>query len=278
MHFSGCKGRIDVRDCEMAGASDDMMNVHGTYLRVVARPGPTQVLVRFMHPQSYGFEAFVPGDDIEFVSRSSLCAYASNRVTAAEAKDGREILLTLQDPAPAKIGDGDVVENVTWTPSVEVSHCRVTLDSCRGFLLTTRQPVLIESNTFVKTAMPAILVSGDANLWFESGCVRDMTIRGNRFLHCGEPVIEIEPKTRGKGPADPVHHNIRILGNYFALDGHKAISARRTGNLLIEDNRFSTSELPVQTMDCTGVTIAGNKLGAGQAQLRTAPLPGQSGF
>jgi len=271
LHFSGCRGKIRVNDCEMSGTNDDPINVHGTHLRIVGQPGANQVLVRFMHPQSYGFEAFVAGDEIEFVSHVSLRAYATNRVQAVEPKGDKEILLTLEQAAPMKIADNDVIENATWTPSVEVRNCKITLDSCRGFLLTTRQPILIESNTFVRTTMSAILIADDANSWFESGPVRDVTIRGNRFLHCAEPVTAIAPENGTARPEEPVHQNIRILDNYFALNGHSAVSARSTQNLLIRGNRFSTSDSPIQTNGCTGVTITGNELGVPEAQ--TPPKP-----
>ena len=61
-----------------------------------------------MHPQTYGFEAFVPGDEIEFVNHVNLLAYATNRVKAVQSKSDKEILLTLEQPAPEKIGDHDV--------------------------------------------------------------------------------------------------------------------------------------------------------------------------
>jgi hypothetical protein len=271
LHFSGCRGKIQVNDCEMSGTNDDPINVHGTHLRIVGQPAAKQVLVRFMHPQSYGFEAFVPGDEIEFVSHVSLRAYATNRVQSVEPKGDKEILLTLEQPAPVKIADNDVIENVTWTPSVVVRNCKIALDSCRGFLLTTRRPILIESNTFVRTTMSAILIADDANSWFESGPVREATIRGNRFLHCAEPVIAIAPENRTAKPEEPVHQNVQILDNLFALNGHSAVSARSTQNLLIRGNRFSTPDSPIQTTACTGVSITENELGVQVDEAHSKP-------
>ena len=87
----------------------------------------------------------------------------------------------------------------------------------RGFLITTRRRVLVEDNEFLNTHMSAILVEDDARGWYESGCVRDMTIRGNRFIRCGEPVIHINP--RNTVANDSVHRNIRIENNEFVLRG-----------------------------------------------------------
>lgn len=261
LHFSGCRGRILVTDCTFSGLHDDPINVHGTHLRVVGRPADNQILVRFMHDQTYGIEAFVPGDGIEFVSHLSLCAYATNRVTAAEAKSDREILLTLEQPAPAAIPADDVIENVTWTPSVEVRNCTVSTDSCRGFLLTTRRPVLIENNTFIKTSMSAILIADDANSWFESGSVRDVTIRGNRFIKCREPVIHIAPENRSENPDEPVHRDIRILNNTFDLLGDNGIDAKSVRGLTISGNLFTSRTMPVHTRACTDLQIQDNLLG-----------------
>ncbi|MEI6809274.1 MAG: right-handed parallel beta-helix repeat-containing protein [bacterium] len=262
LHFSGCRGKILVTDCEMSGSHDDPINVHGTHLRVVGKPAANKLLVRFMHAQTYGIEAFVPGDEIEFVSHVSLRAYATNRITAVEARNDKDILLTLSTPAPETIADKDVIENVTWTPSIEVRNCRISVDSCRGFLLSTRQPILIESNVFLKTTMSAILIADDANSWFESGPVRDVTIRGNQFIKCAEPVINIEPENHTTNDAEPVHENIRIIDNVFDLVGTVAIAAKSVRGLTITGNRFSTRVFPVQTNACTRVEVSNNLLNA----------------
>jgi len=261
MHFSCCGGFIKINDCKFAGMNDDAVNIHGINFRVVGRPKPDQLLLRFMHPQTYGFEAFLPGDDIELVNHLSLRDYHANQVTAVQAEGDKDILLTLARALPEKIGDSDVVENITWTPSVEICRCHVSMDSCRGFLVSTRRPVVIEDNTFIKTAMSAILVADDANSWFESGPVRDVIIRHNRFVKCAEPVITIAPENRTNHPEEPVHQNIRIMNNDFDLTGHRAIAARSVQNLLIQENWFSSEQLPVQTDACTKVEIVGNKLG-----------------
>jgi hypothetical protein len=255
LHFSGCKGLIRIDTVRFEGSHDDPVNVHGTHLRVVGRPAANQVLVRFMHPQTYGLEAFLPGDEIEFVNHATLCSYAANKVTAAVAKSDKEILLTLEKPAPEKIGDKDVVENVTWTPSVEVRNCHVSGDSCRGFLLTTRRPIVVEKNTFLKTAMSAVKIADDAGSWFESGPARDVVIRENRFLHCGEPVIWIAPQNQTTRADQPVHKNVRIEDNYFLGGG---ISAKSVEGLTVTGNRFS-GEVIVETKACSQVTIERNR-------------------
>jgi hypothetical protein len=109
--------------------------------------------------------------------------------------------------------------------------------------------------------MSAILLEDDARGWFESGCVRDMTIRGNRFVRCGEPVIHINPQNSVAN--DSVHRNIRITDNEFVLRGATSVKARSTAGLRICGNtvysdRQLDDRLTIQTSDCADVVIENN--------------------
>jgi len=238
---SSCRGEVIVRDCVFQGAHDDAINVHGTHLRVVeSDPAERRVKVRFMHEQTFGFEAFFAGDEIEFVRWDSLETYAPNRVSHAEMSDPRHMILTLADPLPTDLGENDVIENVTWTPSVHIRGCTVKHIPTRGFLITTRRPVVLEDNDFHATHMPGILVEGDARGWFESGAVRDMVIRNNRFYHCGRAAIHIHPQNRTPNPA--VHQNIRIEGNTIHVrEGAAGVIASGTSGLRVTGNSIHSS-------------------------------------
>lgn len=235
IQVSGGRGRVLIENCVFQGAHDDAINIHGTHLRVVGqKPDAREITVRFVHPQTFGFQAFFPGDDIEFVRWDSLATYAPNRVAAAEMIDPHYIRLTLHDPLPGDIAENDVVENVTWTPEVEIRGCTVRQIPTRGFLLTTRRPVIVEDNDFHATHMPGILIESDAKGWFESGTVRDMVIRNNRFYHCGRAAIHIHPQNSVPNPA--AHRNIRIEGNLIHARATTAIEAASTTGLRVTGN------------------------------------------
>lgn len=177
-------------------------------------------------------------------------------MTAIEPKPGdttgKDWLLTLDETAPA-FGQDDVLDNISWYPDLIARGNFVDMDSCRGFLVTTRGKVLIENNTFHRCAMPGLLIEDDANGWFESGPVRDLTVRGNQFIGCG---IHINPQTRT--PEQPVHENIRILDNYFEGSG---IEAKATRGLTITGNRFS-GKPSINTHHCQDVVTGRNSSAA----------------
>jgi hypothetical protein len=258
-----------VNNCVFSGAHDDAINVHGTYLRVVERLPGRQIKVRFMHPQTFGFPAFYAGDAVEFVHPDSMAGYGTNRVREARMLDPKEMLLTLEEPIPDAFREKDVLENVTWNPEVEIRGCTVSRVPTRGFLVSTRRPSRVESNEFRATRMSAILVAADAGSWFESGGVRDMTIRGNRFLRCGEPVISLDPNNRVAN--ETIHRNIRIEDNDFLLRGTTAIKARGATGLRVSGNTIRASppaddSRSIQTLECAGVDVRDNRYPAAEGR------------
>ena len=262
-HFSACRGRIVMKDCLFCGAHDDAVNVHGTHLRIVEQVGDTQVRVRFMHRQTYGFMAFNPGDEIEFVRWESLAAFANNRVKHATLTAPRELLLTLEQPVPADWRADDVIENTTWTPEVEISGCTAVRIPSRGFLLTTRRRTVVRDNTFVRLRI-GIHVESDAEGWFESGCVRDMTIQANHFLDCKRTAVCVSPHC--SQPNDAVHRNIRITGNEMVVpEKGRAIEVSGTTGLSVIGNRIRAAgpgdhATMFHVTDCADVQLEDNRV------------------
>ena len=254
--FSNCKGDILVDSCRLSGMQDDAINCHGTHLRIIEKRGGNQLLMRFMHPQTYGFAAFAPGDVVAVICHSNLREYAGNprrTVTAVQRQSDKDWLLTLDGPVPACELD-DVLDNITWHPNLTARANQVGMDPVRGFLLTTRGKVVIENNTFHRCSMPAILVGDDAEGWFESGPVRDVLIRGNTFCGCG---IEISPQTRSMRPDEPVHENIRITDNSFDSAG---VSAKSVKGLTVTGNRSPGGDMQMHLdSTCTDLQIEKNK-------------------
>lgn len=274
MHFSGCRGQITIENSRFNGSHDDPVNVHGTHLIVQEVVSPGKLRVRFMHAQTYGMEAFFPGDSTALLDAASLRIYAFPVIKSARLVSEREMELTFESPLPAGIKPGDAVENVTWTPSLTVRNCRFEGTNTRGLLVTTRRKVLIENNVFYRTGMHAILIANDASGWYESGPVQDVTIRGNEFRECGYNrgghnfTIAIEPEVKKAVPGHYVHRNIRITGNTFAQYDYPVLFARSTDRLTFTGNRIERTQFmpagPVRAsivlQGCRGVTVKGNTL------------------
>ncbi|MDB5155857.1 MAG: Alpha-galactosidase [Mucilaginibacter sp.] len=265
LHFAGCKGKIEVGNSYLSGANDDAINVHGIHLKILEKSAANQLKVRFMHNQTYGFNAYAAGDSIDFIKPQTLLAYGSNVVTDSKMLSDKEILLTLQSPVMADVQLGDAIENTTATPQVWIHHTTIARIPTRGILTTTRRKVVIDNNNLQRTYLTGILVSDDAANWYESGMVKDLTVSNNNFYYCGGPVIAIHPENQETGNA-AVHSNITVTGNHFYLKDNSLFSAKNTANIKLINNdiklkgQLKKMEDLIKLDHCTDVKTSPNNI------------------
>jgi hypothetical protein len=272
-HFSGCRGLIEITNCHTSGSHDDPINVHGTHLKIKNISESGKLTVRFMHHQTWGFEAFFAGDSIAFVNAPTLQPLAYARVKTAKLINPREMEIELDGSIPKGVAAGHVIENVTWTPEMIVRNNRFERTNTRGLLLTTRRKALIENNVFFHTGMHGILIANDASSWYESGPVQDVTIRNNLFVNCGynslpnNYAIAIAPENHEWVNGYYVHKNIRIEGNTFNVYDTPLLTAKSTDGLSFVNNKVVSRDfggLPqgnrpgFHLNHCRKVTITGN--------------------
>lgn len=263
LQVSGCKGLLKVEECVFQGAHDDPINVHGTYLKATNYLSENKVNVQFQHNESWGFDAFFVGDSIEFINSNTMLTVQSARITGVKRIDDRNIQLEFDNPVPLASfkNMSIVVENITWTPEVEIRKCNFSRVPTRGILLTTRRRSVIEENTFYMMQMAGIYVSGDAGSWYESGKVNDLTIKRNIFIQCGSPVIYFDPTNSQDG--GQVHANVKIEGNSFFIKNGIAVGGKSVKNLSFTDNSIYTSRTDNPDSYCSlsqssGVVSTGN--------------------
>ena len=221
--FSGCKGKILIEGCKAHGAQDDYVNVHGTHLRIIDIDyAEKSMVVRFMHPESWGFQAFGVGDGIEFIRWDTLQPYASAMVTSYEKINDTDIRVFADFIPDDVIAGRDVIENVSYTPDLTVRDCDFGPTCGRGILCTTRGEVIIENNRFRKLWGPALLIEDDCNFWFESGLTRNINFINNEVDFCnyasncpGNPVIQFTPKIMDESFDGFVHERLTVTGNRF---------------------------------------------------------------
>ncbi|MBQ8684266.1 MAG: right-handed parallel beta-helix repeat-containing protein [Clostridia bacterium] len=239
VQVSGCKGLVTIQNGYYSGAHDDAINVHGTHLLVTDKQENTLTL-RFMHPQTYDIGGFEVGETVCAVHRETLLRSGYTTVTAVEKLTEYELAVTVEDATGIAVGDA--IENFSRNPDVVIRGNWFEHIPTRGILLTTNGKAVIEDNMFYKTHSQAIEISDDANSWWESGAVSDVTITHNTFLECGEPIIRILPQNKVDAY---VHRNIRIVDNHFVCRPDAlALWAKGTAGLTFADNRF---EAPYRT-------------------------------
>lgn len=280
IHVSNCRGRVRITGCRFHGLMDDPINIHGTSVAVTERLDARRLRCRFAHPQSIGLPWGAVGDQINLLHGASMTSVGEATIAGVtqEIQPG-SFTVTFEADLPAEIGVGNALENLTWSPEVEIRDCHFGSCRARGLLLSTPRRSLVIGNRFDSSGS-AILIAGDAKYWYESGGVRDCLIAGNTFSdyclgskyqYC-EAIISICPDITTPIVETPVHRGITIFDNDIYTSGQPVLYALGTHGLLFRDNRIHRSErIPAwhprkvlaTLVACREATFAGNRVATG---------------
>lgn len=244
-HFSNCVGTITVENALYEGMMDDAINVHSTCLQITNKTNDREIIARYMHPQAVGFEVFMPGERVQFITGETL----ENQPELAVIKEVRKLdenhlRITFENPLPEKIDAGYAIENADWYPAVNFIGCTVRHNRARGSLFTTPKPVVVRGCHFMASHGSAILLAGDAQGWYESGRCLDVLITDNVFDHnltaryqFTEAIISIYPMVnKPQNQQVRYHQNVIIEGNTFRTHRVPLIYAISTNNLIFRNN------------------------------------------
>ena len=276
-HFSNCKGHISVTHCEFAALMDDPINIHGTSVRIEERITADRLRCKLMHHQSVGLKWARPGERIGFLESNSMATMDFGLVKEIKVLSPEEFEISFEQPLPDELQEGDALENLSSTPDAHIANNRFMSCRARGVLISTPGKVLIEGNHF-ESSGAAILIAGDANNWYETGAVNDVTIRNNVFAdpcltslyQFSEAVISIYPEIPDMEASEKKYHrNIRILDNEFHLYDYPVLYAKSVdglvfrGNQLIRSHRFPPfhpRKYGFSLLSCRNVEISGNSI------------------
>ncbi|MGW6536674.1 DUF1349 domain-containing protein [Streptomyces sp. NPDC055051] len=265
VQMSGVAGKVVLRNNVFDGAHDDPINIHGTYLGVTGRPADKRTLeLTYRQHQSVGFPAFYPGNEIEIVSGANMTPVPGTTakvvsVDGPSGKDHDKPLNTMTVTFDQEIPDGVTaggdyfVENTTYTPEVLIEGNAFRNIPTRGILVTSRRPVVIRDNDFLRMNMASIFISSDTTYWWESGPAHDVLIEGNYFFRPASPAIFVEPTNPLIDPRKPVHSNIRVVDNDFRIDDVQLADMKSVSGFTFSGNRVARADrgsaLAVQVRD-----------------------------
>ena len=270
VQMSSVGGEVTITNCEFSNPHDDPINIHGTFLEITEITADRRrAVVRYQHGETWGFPQYYPNDTVDFSVKSSMAPVRGedgqpitrtvksvvnpgeglnlngNARSKTNEVDMKTIIVEFNEPLPETITANDyVVENVTYTPAVQIDHCRFVETPTRGILCTTRQPVVIEDNYFDRMGQAAIYISCDASAWRESGRTEKVTIRRNTFVvnpHTeAQAAIYVNPSGNGT-EGNRIHKNMLIENNVFHMDNTggtqvNAIHANSVNGLTVQNN------------------------------------------
>lgn len=227
-----CKGDVNIINSRFAGAGDDCLNVHGVHFRVDSIQNNT-IEVSFRHKETKGYNPFKAGETIQFIDPKTLLPRGSAKVISGKLLDDiSTIRLEIDNTDGLEVGQ--VIDNITRHPRLLFQNNFMTKIITRGILVTTSARSVVKDNVFDNTSMHSILCSDDANNWYESGRVLDLTIQSNTFNTCkGKYNFCIMPENKAHGGY--VHQNIKILDNIINTDGG-GLYLKSAGDIVFKGN------------------------------------------
>ena len=241
LHFAWCRGRIDIRDCYLAGLGDDCINVHGRNLVVAERADLRTIIVdRSDHEPLRDIDLVGPGDRIEFLDRRSFASLGERQVVQAVGKR-----LHFNNDLPDSLALGDFLCDITELASVTVTDCEFPGNRARGIL--AHRNTVIERCSFANQFYEAILILFDTD--FSDGpTIADVTIARNRFHGTGRAefprgAIRIRSMVaKPDGAREPMpsvlSRGIKIVDNVIVDSGESAIEVGEARDVQITGNRI----------------------------------------
>lgn len=272
-HFVGCKGQIQLKDCVFENMLDDGTNVHGVYAEIAGVSDPHTFGMTRGHSQQQGFDFAQAGEKIALVDRTSLRRYDTLTVKSVRNVNDNYFELSFEEEVTGLLLYPSVAENLSCQPDLVMRGCEVRRNRARGILVSTAGKVLVENNRFIQCTYAGIQTAGDANYWFESGPVADLTIRNNVFedqgLAVGDaPVLAINPEVgESLDTAWCYHNNIIFEDNIINAFSRIIVDARSIGNFVFRRNTINPDMSYPQASgegaafrfnSCRGVTIEDN--------------------
>lgn len=241
-HFVNCWGDVVVEHGRYESMLDDVINVHGNYLRIDKIWDSEKIMVAIPHFQQEGFINFNEGDEIAICEQLTMMTHGKSKIKTLEKINQKYYLITLETGFDFAEGKTYCIDNIAYYPKVLFKNNICGKNRARGLILTSTLETIVEGNV-IDSEGSAIKVNSDMKNWYESAAISTFIVRNNKLTrknheNWGTALIDIDPGMKEQ-----------IEGTYFH------------GTMLIEDNEILLEESPLffgYSFDT--VTLRNNKI------------------
>jgi hypothetical protein len=294
-HLAGTDRGPTLDRCEAAYSGDDILNIHGSFGRVVQRADPRRCYLQ---------GAYEVGDTVEFRDAKSMALLGIAKVAAVQstpdgpsrAINGRyqakgEFLVELDRPLDLPALSLAVLDGKRSATGWVVRNCWFH-DDFQRTLINGSPGGLIENTTLQNVGQGLCVQFETWGPWMEGPFARDLVIRNNRFLDAppdGSAVnVSLHPpgggSNRRRFEAKPVT-NMTITENYFGPTSGVPLCIHNVDGLKIYGNRVdhpASAAMPtglanastinwLYLQDCDHVIIQANRTPTGKGLLNAKP-------
>ena len=251
IHTYNCGGKIVIRNCYMEGLLDDYINIHNNYLLVESVQGDE---VRVQSPgAAIGIQCPViaKGQEIAAYNQRTIEEKDRYRIVNLKVDKEQKVYVLNLDKKPENLVAGDVLENMSSQPEIIIQDCY--FGNIRGLMhLQSSGKTILENCTFDNPDI-ALLFTGDMTYWFESGPVKDFTVRNCKFYYTKTfPRFDFRCEVGFTEEKKYYHQNITVENCQFfgCGEGDTTVAILRHVDDFVFKNNESDGNLQIQAIHC----------------------------
>ncbi len=238
LHFVNCSGEISIHDCDFASSLDDACNVHGNYSSII-HAEPTFIDVAYCHEAHKFFELYKPGDTLTVINNKTLDIIGEFKVKSSSFTDDSGLRQRIYSESEIDFSaeKGFFVESALRMPDIHVYNNKNY--NIPNWRLSGAGKILVENNTYDECNTP-IYAFDLAEYWYESGRIKNLTVKNNIFRNTKFPQGSIVTGVSGfaadKMPI--IHENITIEDNTFVGIKNSPFDIHAFKNITVKNNTF----------------------------------------
>ncbi len=269
-HFVNCSGDVIVENGRFESMMDDVINVHGNYLRIDKVEDSTHLLLCIPHFQQEGFINIREGDKIAICEQRTMLTKGNSIIKSIEKINQKYLFVTLETPFDFDEKFSYCIENEDMHPIVTFRGNHCGSNRARGLILTSIKETIVENNV-IDSEGSAIKVNSDMKNWYESAAISSLIIRNNKITrknhgNWGTALIDIDPGMQEQVEGTSFHGNMVIENNEILLEESPLFFGYSFGHLQIKGNTITVKnnvkaddwDYLVQTKNSKKVEIEAN--------------------
>ena len=250
LHITDCRGKLRIKNCELAGTLDDSINVHGVFRKLKCRTvGNLMYYLEAGHFQQQGVFNIHPGDTLELLSRDSGKPYAQLKIAKVIPCTKAFTIVSFESEGlPPGFVQGDPGWILGTQAELEVTGTVCRPLNGRGVLASGLKDLYI-SGCHLHSSGSGVFISGDHGFWYESGPVQHALIENNIFDNCNykaytatrEP-LAVFPELNVLEEDFYYHGTIEVVNNTFISSLRPQVSMMSVRNAVVTGNTFTLDD------------------------------------
>jgi hypothetical protein len=268
LHFTQCRGNIDITNCTLRKMGDDAINIGNIMMLNRAGSGERETVLLHCGDNKLTLPPVHAGDILAFADPSSpyVPVFKAKVTKSPGLQMRKEITVSVDRDIPDALKNNAVINNESAQSTVKITGCKIANNRARGFWLQTSN-VTVQDCTVEGTSGPAVEIRSDVKQWGEGPGGSHINFINCRFADCNfgaarsKAMIYSYALDRNNSTVkSPVIDDVTFTGCTFVTKG-PSMAFESTGSVSIKKCAFSsTAYSPFTGTELLKLTLENNQI------------------